>query len=117
MWELAKQYCRLKYPAVCYTCGRSAVGKNRQTGHFLPSLECPFILDYHPNNLRNQCMRCNKWSGGYGSQFYHNLKRDHGQEYIDKLFEMRDNPEILEPTIEDYQNYIEYYKQLIKNLK
>lgn len=118
LWELCKIYIRKKYPHNCYTCSAKNIsGGNMQTGHFIPSLQCPFELDYHPNNLRLQCMRCNKWSGGYGAQFYRQLFFDHGHEYIQDLFIMRDLPKIITPTIEDYQNYIAKYKQLIKDLK
>ena len=117
LWELCKIYCRKKWGNTCYTCGaKNLYGCNQQTGHFIPSCLCPFELDYHPDNLRIQCMRCNKWAGGNQSQYAENLKMDYGQFYIDILFEMKNQPKITKPSLEDYENYIEKYKQLIKKL-
>ena len=118
LWELCKIYCRKKWGNVCYTCEKKGlVGSDWHTCHFIPSMLCPFLLDYCPENLRPGCYSCNINCGGNQSQFYHNLLRDHGQEYINKLFWMKNFPIIIKPTIEDYQAYIEKYKQLIKDLK
>ena len=35
---------------------------------------------------------------------------------IDNLFKTKNQPKITKPTLEDYQEYIEKYKQLIKDL-
>ena len=116
LWDLCKVYIRKRYPNNCYTCdAKNIVGVNCQTGHFIPSVLCPFILNYHPMNLRLQCMRCNKWAGGNGSQFYLNLVNAHGQGYVDDLFEMKKQPRT-KLTIKDYEEYIDLYKQLIKEL-
>lgn len=117
LWELCKQYCRKKWGNTCYTCGRGNLsGSNWHTGHAIPSALCPFELDYHPDNLRPQDYFCNINLGGNGSAFIEKLRLDNGQDYIDNLFKMKNQPKITKPTLEDYQEYIEKYKQLIKDL-
>ncbi len=118
LWDLCKQYVRKRDGRVCFTCGKKHLeGGNQHTGHGIPSCTCPFELDYYWYNLAVQCYFCNIHAGGNGSVFMRNLAKKYGQEVVNTLFDMLENPKIIEPTIEDYQNYIIKYKQLIKDLK
>jgi hypothetical protein len=118
LWALAKDYCRKRWGNSCYTCNKKGLsGGNWHTSHAIPSCICPFYLDYHWMNLRPACYFCNIHGGGNGFLFHHKLKEEHGQEYINILIDMLENPIIEVATIEDYQNYILKYKQLIKDLR
>lgn len=117
LWELCKEYCRKKWPNICYTCGaENLVGSNCHTGHCIPSVLCPFELDYSPLNLRNQCMRCNIHCGGNAAEFERRFVAEYGYEYLDKLYLMKNQPTIVKPTIHDYETMIDWYKQLIEEL-
>ncbi len=118
LWELCKIYVRKRDGRVCFTCGKKGLeGGNQHTGHCLPSCICPFELDYYPYNLAVQCYFCNIHAGGNGGIFLTKIENKFGGNMIRKLFMMLNAPRITEPTIEDYQAYIDKYKQLIKDLK
>ena len=48
--------------------------------------------------------------------FYDRLLRDEGQDYINDIFKMKNQPKIIKPSISDYEEYIEKYKSWIEDL-
>lgn len=92
LWELCKQLIRIDYQRKdgnweCYTCGKIITSKlDCHTGHFIPKSICGAYLKYDLRNLRPQCMSCNIWGGGRGADFYRNMLKREGQEYIDQLY-------------------------------
>lgn len=118
LWELCKQYCRLKWGNVCYACGKGGLsGGNWHTSHVIASCLCPFELDYSENNLRPGCYFCNIHAGGNSALVLEKLRQENGQEYIDNLFLMKNQPKIIKPSLDDYEDYIKKYEQMIKNLQ
>lgn len=80
----------MRYPHYCYTCGRGPLeGSNCQTAHFIPKAASPAELKYCIDNLRICCYNCNINLGGNGAIFYKKLVEKEGQEYVDRLFAMR----------------------------
>lgn len=117
LWGFCREYALKKYPKTCYACGAENLeGVNCQLGHCIASVLCPFELDYHPDNLRWECFRCNIRLGGNAAVFLERLRREFGQAYIDNLFLMKNQPRIVKPSLQDYENYIEKYKRLISEL-
>ena len=72
---------------VCYTSGKRMVfPKDAHTGHCIPSSLCSVELRYDLNNLRVQSYDQNINKNGNPLQFERNLIRDHGQAYMDDLW-------------------------------
>ena len=116
LWELAKEYCRLKHGNICFFCGKKGLkGGNWHTGHFIPKKISCFTVDYNPSNLRPQCYNCNINLGGNGSYFYRNLLEEIGEIYINALFLA--NEDKVKPSMSDYIDYINMYKGIINEIK
>lgn len=116
LWELAKEYCRLKHGNICFTCGKKGLkGGNWHTGHFISKKISCFTVDYNPSNLRPQCYNCNINLGGNGSYFYRNLLEEIGEIYINALF--LENEDKVKPSMSDYIDYINMYKGIINEIK
>ena len=92
LWELCKKLTRAKFGLpdgtwVCYTSGKPMVfPKDAHTGHFIPSSLCSVELRYDLKNLRIQSYDQNINKNGNSLQFERNLIRDHGQAYVDELW-------------------------------
>lgn len=115
LWELCKAITRKRYGNTCYTCGKTPlVGSGWQTGHFIPRSICGLTLRYELRNLRPQCYGCNIDRGGNGAIFYHNLVRDEGQEYVDRLFAEKELT--LKETKDFYFDKIAEYKALLETV-
>ena len=116
LWSLCREITRLKYGHTCYTCGRTNLeGANWQTGHFIPKASCPAELKYDLDNLRIQCYFCNINLGGNGGQFYRNLERDMGKEYIDKLFKSKNT--LVKADKQWYEQKINEYEKILSDLR
>ncbi|HLC78047.1 MAG TPA: recombination protein NinG [Candidatus Nanoarchaeia archaeon] len=108
LWGLTRQIVFRKHGNSCFTCGaRNLTGANLQCGHFIPSSTCGAFLRYDFRNLRPQCFRCNINGGGQGAEFYKNVVKIEGQEYVDQLF--RDKNIIVKADAGWYQEKIDLY--------
>lgn len=74
-------YIRTKYPQECYTCGKTDTPL--QCGHFVPRQY--LATRWHEDNCRPQCVGCNIYGNGKILDFEEHLKRDKGEEYVERL--------------------------------
>src|SRR3990167_7403089 len=89
IWQLCRKIQYAKYGKTCFTCRKPVEGQNAHLGHFIPRSVGGVALRYNLDNLRPQCYYCNINLGGNGSAFYKRLLEDEGQEFIDKLFALK----------------------------
>lgn len=64
----------------CYTCGIRKHWKELQAGHYIHNR-----LDFERNNLRKQCVRCNKWLRGNLGVYGERLIKEIGLETVEKM--------------------------------
>jgi hypothetical protein len=115
LWQECRRVADILYPpkngaTYCYTCDKPISGSNKQLGHFIPKGACGANLKYDVyRNLRWQCYHDNINLGGNGTEFYRRMVRDHGQEYVDKIFQDKNI------TVKAYDYFVELldkYKQI-----
>lgn len=78
-------YIREKYPKRCYTCGKRGV--TLQCGHFVSRQYLATRWD--ENNCRPQCVGCNMFGNGKPLDFEENLKKELGDETVEKMKKSR----------------------------
>lgn len=109
LWNECKRLIRER-DKDCFTCeAKNLQGSNAQCGHFIPSSTCGAYLRFDLRNLALQCMRCNIHGGGQGAIFYENLKRKHGQAFVNQLF--ADKNKIVNAR-DHYEQLLELYRTL-----
>jgi ribosomal protein L37AE/L43A len=114
LWQECRRIAIEKYKQKdgtwkCFTCGKPIDGSNKQLGHFIPNSVGGALLRYNLDNLRLQCYYCNINLGGNGSTFYKNLLEENGQEYINKLFQLKGQTTKAE---DHYKKLLTEYKSL-----
>ena len=114
LWELCSLFWRLYYSdnngfGVCYTCGARKHYKEANLGHFLS--RAYKAVKFHKDNLRFQCVKCNKWKNGLPAVFRENLCDEIGEKQVKWLEKHRDDTH---PTKEWMLNEIDGYKRAIK---
>jgi len=114
LWKICSQYIHERDKNKCFTCGKHCVGRDCQTGHYIPMALCNFILKYNIDNLHIQCSRCNIWLGGNGARYHIEMVKKYGQEFVDNLWKL--NVPVIKWEEEDYKRMIEYYKLKLKEL-
>lgn len=98
-------YIRAKYPKRCYTCGK---GGTLQCGHFISRMY--LVTRWDENNCRPQCIGCNIFGNGKPLDFEERLKKDLGEELVEKMKHSRH--QILKLSTAWYIEQIELYKKL-----
>lgn len=98
----------------CFTCDKPIDGSNKQLGHFIPNSVGGALLRYNLHNLRLQCYYCNINLGGNGAIFYKKLLEEAGQDYIDRLFQLKGQTI---KAIDHYKDLLEQYKDLCKRIE
>jgi hypothetical protein len=113
LWQECRRITKAKYlrngKYYCFTCDKEIEGSNCQLGHFIPNSVGGALLRYNLDNLRLQCYYDNINLGGNGSEFYRRMVAENGQEFVDKLFELKNQ------TVKASDHYItllEKYKGL-----
>lgn len=110
LWELVKEYIKLRDGQICFTCGRYCERSGAHCGHFIPSAVGGNALRYHPMNIHRQCYHDNINLGGYGERYAEVMEQKYGRAELDKLRGLKQiNSKI------DYEKAIEYYKEKIAN--
>ena len=99
--------------AQCFTCGKVDYYKNLQNGHFQSRKFLATRFDL--KNCQVQCAGCNVFRYGEQYKFAVNLDAKYGEGTAEKLeIQARQTVKI---TRVEYQDYISYYKEIVKNLK
>lgn len=115
IWELCKQITRITYGNTCYTCGKTQLsGKGWHTGHLIPKASLGAYLKYDLRLLRPQCYRCNIDLGGNGAVFIEKVRREDGDEYVDRILEDR---KIEVRAYEHYEKVLKEYTKLLHEIE
>jgi len=104
LWAVVSPFIRNRDKFICITCGKSG------TGHFLPSGNCGALLRYHPKNIHAQCYFDNINLGGNGAVYYTKMVDKYGQDYVNKLFYIKNQSTIKADTY-FYLTLTDLYKQ------
>lgn len=122
LWELCKKITRKNCVQpdgswICYTSGKIIVfPKDAHTGHFIPASLCSPELRYDLKNLRVQTYDQNINKNGNALQFERNLIRDHGQEYVDELWNRNEATKHTTYHLDWYKNKIAEYEILLSEM-
>lgn len=83
-WKLISLFVRTNGGTVeynnCFTCGARLHYKELQCGHYIHNK-----LDYELDNLKPQCVRCNKWLSGNLGIYAEKLIRLIGAKRVEKM--------------------------------
>ena len=114
LWQECRRIIKSRYPShyrtwTCFTCDKPISKSNCQLGHFIPNSVGGALLRYNLDNLRLQCYYCNINLGGNGSEFYPRLVKEKGQEYVDKLFQLKGQTT---KALDHYKMLLDEYKKL-----
>jgi len=90
----------------CYTCGKQLPWQHIQNGHFVSRQY--LATRWNEDNCRPQCWGCNGYGHGKPLDFEENLKRELGEEYVEKMKASRH--QILKLDRHWYQEQIDKYK-------
>lgn len=101
------RYIRQKYPAKCYTCGKTDTPLH--CGHFIS--RSYLATRWEENNTRPQCVGCNIYGNGKPLDFEERLKAELGDEYVEKMKAKRHESWKLDRHW--YQERIDHYKSLV----
>ena len=111
LWELCKQIIRSRDGNICVICGKCNLdGSGWHTGHFIPSSTCGALLRYDIRNLHSSCYNCNINLGGNGAMFYVTLVKKFGQDFVDKLFQ--DKNQTIKADFIFYEHKINEYEKI-----
>lgn len=108
-------HTRLKYAdhsgfCECYTCGIRIPWQEVDAGHFIRRAHS--AVRYHEDNVKPQCVECNRSRGGMEESFEEHLRDDLGDEAVDNLLKLGVSEKHF---IEDeYREQISKYKAEIK---
>lgn len=106
------KYIRTRDNGICITCGKQGNINEMQCGHFFS--RNILSLRYNEKNCNCQCRKCNMFLGGNVKEYEKSLKLIYGDGIIDELKEIKNKHLKLSKT--DYDNFIEVYKQKLKEL-
>ena len=114
LWNTIRTYIFNKYNFECYTCPqKDLTGSNCQLGHFHTAGSCGSDMFWHLDNLRPQCLRCNKQLNGNAQQYRYNLIDEIG---LDKVLEL-DNRVLFTPRIQPWKvDRLEKEKEKVKEV-
>ena len=96
----------------CISCGQQPKAK-RDAGHFFSVGNYP-ALRYEPTNCHAQCVECNHHKGGNLHEYKIRLIAKVGQEEVDRLTEIRNEPK--KYTIPELKELNIYYLKKIQEL-
>lgn len=103
-------YIRKIYPKVCYTCGKSS--DKLQCGHYISRQY--LVTRWSVDNCRPQCWGCNGYGKGQPLIFEENLKKEYGNDFVEKMKASRH--QMMKVDRIWYKEQIEYYKSLVEKL-
>lgn len=110
LWDECKRIIRIRYPNICYTCGKQGLdGSNWHTGHLIAKASLGAYLKYDLRLLRPQCYTCNIHMGGMGAIFIDNMRKIEGNEYVDQILNDRN---IIVNAYDHYTMLLEKYQEI-----
>ncbi|QDP58901.1 MAG: putative protein ninG [Prokaryotic dsDNA virus sp.] len=111
------QWIRLRYNkneiAECVTCGKKDHWKKLQAGHFVGRKH--YSTRWDQINVQVQCMGCNVFRYGEQYKFGLFINRTYGDGTTDELF--KKSREIVKYMDEEIKDMINYYSELVEELK
>ena len=120
VWKEFSLYIRLKYSdyrgyVTCYTCGIQKHYKDSmQAGHGFGGRHKAVL--FMEEVVKPQCYGCNCMMGGKLDVFTHNLRKELGDKRFEQLYKVAHGKRRDQWTIEELQNYKDYYKKKLKEL-
>ncbi len=114
LWKACSLFWRLFYSdnrgyGICYTCGARVHYKEANLGHYIS--RAYKAVKFHVDNLRYQCVQCNRWKNGEPVVFRENLVDEIGEKRVLKIEKLKDEPC---PTKEWMLSELGKYKKGIK---
>lgn len=114
LWKKCSLFWRLFYTdntgyGHCYTCEKRIFYKEANLGHYIS--RAYKAVKFHSDNLRLQCVQCNKWKNGQTVVFRENLVDEIGEKRVLKIEKMKDGQY---PTKEWMLDELGKYKKAIK---
>lgn len=107
-WKLQSEYIRKIERGICFTCGAKKHWREQNAGHYIHK-DC---LDFDPINIHCQCVRCNSYLSGNLGIYAERLIAEYGE---DAVIALRQRSEVIKKfTIEELEDLIAHYKQLLK---
>ena len=115
-WKEFSIYIRRRDGGECFTCNQrfwdEELGewtiKGMNAGHFIHN-----VLDFDEMNINCQCVRCNKYNHGKGTEYSIRLIRKYGLEQVENLHLKAKRALAGEKyTEQELQDIIEKYKKL-----
>lgn len=106
-WKIVSEIVRKSrivnfYAAPCFTCGKLLHWKDLQAGHYIHGgTDCWSLLDFCFDNLRPQCVRCNKYLNGNLGIYGQRLEAEIGPEKMQDLKILKHAQNDM--TIDDYK--------------
>jgi hypothetical protein len=97
----------------CYCCGKILFWKNAQNMHFIPRQH--LSLRFNEINCHAGCVKCNYYNNGNIEEYALHLKKDYGNDIIDKLVATKHQH--IKISDFEYKIMIKKYRELVKELK
>lgn len=111
LWNKGKGYVE------CYTCGahtflKERPGKRTMVGHWVEGHSNVSYIN--PDYVRPQCYRCNIMMGGNQGEFRDNIRKELGDEVVDRLLVEAKQTKEIKAT--EYLELQAYYKLKLREL-
>lgn len=112
-WDTFSEWVRRSSKGICYTCHKQFDWKTEcNAGHYKHN-----VLDFDEMNIHNQCIRCNHYLSGNGTEYALHLLQDYGKKKLEDLHNRASRALAGEKrSIEDYKAITAYYKEKLKTL-
>lgn len=88
LWKVFSEYVRRKEKGICFTCGKQNWDENlgewtikgTNAGHYKHN-----VLDFDEDNVHCQCIRCNMYLSGNGTEYSFRLLKSIGEDGLSAL--------------------------------
>ncbi len=112
LWAIFTKYVKLRDNFQCISCGRFAVGRSINGGHFITGAICPPSVFFHEDNVHAQCAHCNLRLEG--NHYKYGLAL--GKRRVNALYKLLAEYHGEVWTVEQYQKKIKHYQKKYKTL-
>lgn len=113
-WKALSKYVRIKANGVCYTCGDKRDWKEQQGGHYIHSGRSKPVTHYLEDNVKCQCVRCNKYLSGNLGRYGEKLAVEIGLDRLDEMRQLKRQPKqwTIEKLLEIEKNFNDKINEL-----